>query len=79
MSGHVLQGERDLIKSAPSNGSGHSLLDVQDSGYSTSSESAPLIQQQTKQASRFASQAAQQNLDTAQAATKELRSTLDHD
>ena len=77
--GHVLQDDHDLIKSAPSNGSGRSLLDVQESGYSTSSESAPLIQQQTKQASRFANQASQQNLDTARTATSEIKAALDSD
>ncbi|KAK9830787.1 hypothetical protein WJX74_007084 [Apatococcus lobatus] len=73
------QGERDLIKSAPSNGSGRSMLDVQESGYSTSSESAPLIQQQTKQASRFANQASQQNVDMGQTASREIRAALDSD
>ncbi len=67
----------ELIKSVPSGASGRYPLDVQESGDSASSESAPLIQQQAKQASRFASQASEENASAAHALSRNPRASKD--
>ncbi|KAK9837371.1 hypothetical protein WJX84_012281 [Apatococcus fuscideae] len=73
------QSEEALIKAAHSSGSGRFPLDVQESGDSTSSESAPLIQQHVQQASRFATQVSRENVANASAATAEIKSSMDED